>query len=198
MVCPCCVQGPQCCCDEAGPRVLAAGEECTGSTFPAPNPAKTVSVVFEWCGLVGQRTLQGIEDSYFDEENVDFFVCNTDGRYGEGVASYTRATKKEVSVTILEVDFTRGGGCGFSDHYLVGGAFTGVGYKDFGGGNFGGFENVVVSELYDVTISVCYDGSEPDVAIELVGATNDDTCGGTGNFNPCKFTEPEITVVIAP
>jgi len=198
MVCPCCVQGPQCCCDEAGPRVLAAGEECTGSTFPAPNPAKTVSIVFEWCGLVGQRTLQGIEDSYFDEENVDFFVCNTDGRYGEGVASYTRATKKELSVTILEADFTSGGGCGFSHHYLVGGAFTGVGYKDFGGGNFGGFENVIVGELYDVTISACYDGSEPDVAIDLVGATNDDTCGGTGNFNPCKFTEPEITVVIAP
>jgi hypothetical protein len=61
-----------------------------------------------------------------------------------------------------------------------------------------GFENVIIGELYDVTISACYDGSEPDVAIDLLAASNDDTCGGAGCFNPCKFTEPEITVVIAP
>jgi hypothetical protein len=178
--------------------VLAAGEECTGSTFPAPNPAKTVSIVFEWCGLVGQRTLQGNEDSFFDDENVNFFVCNTDGRYGEGVASYTRATRKELSVDIIEGDFTSGGGCGFSHHYTVSVAFSGVGYKDGGGGNFFGWENPVVVEIYDVMISACYDGSEPDVLIDLSTATTDDTCGGTGCFDPCKFTEPEITVVIAP
>jgi hypothetical protein len=195
----CCIPpetGPQCCCDETGFRVLNENEECTGSQFPVPDPTPTITLVFEWCGLTAERVIQGGVDSYYATENVDFQVCDTDGRYGEGIASYTQATRKAISVYIFPGQATFA--CGYTQHFYVSVEFEGVGFKDQGGGNFFAFETVVISELYDCYLSQCYDGSEPDISMDLIDFTTDDTCGGTGCFDPCKFTTPELTVVGAP
>lgn len=195
MACPCCVQGPQCCCDETGPRVLNAGEECTGTQFPQPDPAKSATVIFEWCGLTGVDAMQGGQNTYFDSEVIDLFVCNTTGRYGVE-ASYTQATLKQLSVTILG-----GGGsgtCGYKKSFILSTQFTGTGYKLFGDGNYYGVETVITAENYNCTVYQCFDGSEAVVTMDLNDNTTDDTCGGAGNFSPCKFTAPEVTVVIAP
>ena len=189
-------QGPQCCCDETGPRVLNANEECTGTQFPQPDPAKSISLVFEWCGLTAVRGLQGIEDAYYATQNIDLFVCNTTGRYGEE-ESYTQANSKYLSVTIIEAD-AKGGPCGHVSHYILSTGMNGVGFKKFGDGNFYGVEVVNAIEQYDCWVRACYDGSEPDVSVDLLNFTTDDTCGGTGCFNPCKYTTPEVTAVIAP
>ena len=197
MACPCCVQGPQCCCDEAGPRVLAAGEACTGSKFQQPNPAPNITLVFEWCGLVAQRVLQSGVSSYYATQNVNFYVCDTTGRYGAGVASYTQATRKELSVYI----YPGGGGvagCGYRQQFIVSVGFEGVGYQSDGAGGFFGRENIIVNEQYECDLLQCYDGSEPDTSMDLLAFTTDDTCGGAGNFDPCQFTAPELTVVGAP
>jgi hypothetical protein len=161
-----------------------------------PDPVPNITLVFEWCGLTAERVRQGNEDSYYATENVDFYVCDTTGIYGEGVASYTQATRKEISVYI----FPNGGGgpCGYTQHFYVSVEFVGVSFKDQGGGNFFPFENVTVSELYDCYLSQCYDGSEPDISMDLLDFVNDDTCGLAGAFNPCKFTTPELTVLGAP
>jgi len=188
--------GPQCCCDETGFRVLNEGDECTGSQFPVPDPTPTISLVFEWCGLTAERVIQGGVDSYYATENVDFYVCDTTGRYGEGVASYTQATRKDISVYIFPGN--PNSACGYKQHFYVTVEFAGVGYQSDGAGGFFGRENIVVGELYDCYLSQCYDGSEPDISMDLLDFTTDDTCGGTGNFNPCKFTTPELTVVGAP
>ena len=197
MVCPCCVQGAQCCCDENVGRTLTAGQECNGSTFAAPDPPQSVaSVVFEWCGLTTQRTQNVGVVQYYGTQDINLFVCTTTGRYGED-ESYTQATRKEISATLVLGDGS-GGACGHSSHYTVSVAFAGVGFRKFGDGNFYGWENVVVNETYDCWVRMCYDGSEPDVSMDLLYFTTDDTCGGTGCFDPCKFTPPDVTVVMAP
>lgn len=194
MACPCCVPAQQCCCDEEGFRVLAGDDECANETFAVPDPAKDATVVFEWCGLTGVDAMQGGLSTYFDDEVIDEFVCDTTGRYG-AEASYTQAIKKELSVTIL----SGGPGiCGYQKSFTVSTSFTGVGYKLFGDGNYYGVESVVTAENYDCTVYQCFDGSQAVVTMNLSSNTTDDTCGGTGNFDPCKFTDPEVTVVVAP
>jgi hypothetical protein len=161
-----------------------------------PDPAPDISLVFEWCGLTAERVIQGGVDSYYATEDVDFQVCDTTGRYGEGIASYTQATNKAISVYIFPG--SQGGSCGYNARFYVTGQFIGVGFKDSGGGNFFGFEVVTTGELYDCYLSQCYDGSEPDISMDLIGNTTDDTCGGTGAFDPCKYATPELTVLGAP
>jgi len=195
MVCVCC--GPpaqQCCCDEEGFRVLADGEECANAPFPVPDPAKSATVVFQWCGLTGVDAMQGGQNTYFDNEVIDEFVCDTTGRYG-AEASYTQATLKELSITILSGG--GGGTCGYQKSFLVSTSNTGVGFRLLGG-DYVGWETVINVENYDCTVSQCFDGSEPVVTMVLSGNTTDDTCGGAGNFDPCKFTTPQVTVVVAP
>jgi len=185
---------PLCCCDETGFRVLEAEEECTGSQFPQPDPSKSVSLVFEWCGLAATEQLQSGIVTYFADEVIDEFVCDTTGRYGPE-ASYTQATLKELSVTILS-----GGGlsaCGYEKSFIVSVANQGTGFR-FLGGSYVAWENVTTAENYDCTVYQCFDGSAAVVTMVLSDNTTDDTCGGTGNFDPCKFTEPEVTVVVAP
>lgn len=200
-----CAPAQQCCCDEAGPRVLAAGEECTGSTFPVPDPAPNITLVFEWCGLTAERTLlQGGIDSFFADQNVDFYVCDTTGRYGAGVASYTQANRKVLSVYIFPGG--SGGYCGYKQNFIVSGGFNGTGFREDGFGGFYAFESPITGENYFCKLYQCYDGSEAEVTVmptanegpDAYGFTTDDTCGGAGNFNPCKFTAPELTVVGAP
>jgi hypothetical protein len=192
----CCVPAQRCCCDENGPRTLTGEDECSNETFPVPDPPKTVSLVFEWCGLTGEwTTAQGGIQSYYDDEVIDEFVCNTTGRYGEGVESYTKATFKQLSVSIGE---TTGGVCGVSQDFVISGGMSGVGFRLMGDGSYAGWETPVVSELYSCTFYQCFDGSEADITMTLTQFTPDDTCGGTGNFDPCKFTTPELTVVVAP
>jgi len=194
MVCPCCVQGPQCCCDETGPRVLNANEECTGTQFPQPDPAKSLTVIFEWCGLTGVDAMQGGQNTYFDSEVIDLFVCNTTGRYG-AEDSYTQANRKALSVTLLSGG--GGGTCGYQRSFVVSVEFQGIGFRLLGG-EYIAWENVITVETYDCTVYQCFDGSAAVVTMVLSSNTTDDTCGGTGTFDPCKFTEPEVTVVIAP
>jgi len=91
-----------------------------------------------------------------------------------------------------------GGECGIKQHFWISSYFEGTGYKEDGFGGFYGFEYVVPSELYDCYLSQCYDGSEPDISMDLLYSSMDDTCGGAGSFDPCKFTAPELTVVGAP
>jgi hypothetical protein len=188
--------GPLCCCDETGFRVLNEGEECTGSQFPVPDPTPTITLVFEWCGLTAEQLFSGGVNYYYATQNVDFQVCDTTGRYGEGIASYTQATSKSISVYIFPGNSTSA--CGYKQHFWITGQFTGVGFKEDGFGGFFEFETLNTSELYDCYLSQCYDGSAPDISMDLFGFTTDDTCGGTGNFDPCKFTAPELTVVGAP
>jgi|LakMenEpi03Aug12_release.lakeMendotaPanAssembly.Ray.scaffolds.fasta_scaffold213305_3 hypothetical protein len=187
---------PECCCDQNVGSVLAAGEECNGSTFPVPNPPLDASIVFQWCGLTTQRTQNVGTVQYYGTQNIDLFVCTTTGRYG-GDESYTQASMKEISAT-LDRSVGSGGICGFSARYDISVVFAGTGFRKFGDGNFYGWETVIVNEFYDCWIRMCYDGSEPDVSMTLVNFTTDDTCGGTGCFDPCKFTPPEVTVVLAP
>lgn len=193
MACPCCVQPPQCCCDETGPRILNAGEECTGTQFPVPDPAKSATVIFEWCGLTGVDAMQGGQNTYFDDEVIDEFVCDTTGRYGEE-ASYTQATLKELSVLPLSGG---SGPCGYQRSFLVSGSNTGTGFRLLGG-EYVGWETVITAEIYDCTVYQCFDGSAAVVTMTPNSNTTDDTCGGIGNFDPCKFTDPEVTVVVAP
>ena len=195
MVCVCC--GPpaqQCCCDDAGIRILQGDDECANEPFPVPDPAKSATVVFEWCGLTGVDAMQGDLNSYFDDEVIDLFVCNTTGRYGPE-DSYTRATRKALSVFIP----SEGGGgvCGYQKSFLVSGQFEGTGYRLLGG-DYVPWESPITSETYDCTVYQCFDGSAAVVTMNLSGNTTDDTCGGAGNFDPCKFTAPEVTVVVAP
>ena len=185
---------PLCCCDEEGFRVLTGNDECANDAFPVPDPAKSAELVFEWCGLVATRELQGGLDTYFDDEVIDELVCDTTGRYG-AEASYTQATRKALSVTILS-----GGGlytCGYEKSFVVSVAFEGTGFR-FLGGEYVPWESPITSETYDCTVYQCFDGSAAVVTMDLSGNTTDDTCGGVGNFNPCKFTDPEVTVVVAP
>jgi hypothetical protein len=190
------VPAQQCCCDETGPRILQGDEECGSATFPVPDLPKTVSIVTEWCGLVGEyTTLQGGVASYYDDEVIDEFVCDTTGRYGEGVASYTKATFKQLSVG---VGTGIGGYCGFSTSFGISTAMGGVGYKLLEDGNYYGWESPITIETYNCYITQCFDGSDAVVTVTLTDFTTDDTCGGTGNFDPCKFTDPEVTVVVAP
>jgi len=183
--------------------VIAAGEECTGSKFPVPDPAPNITLVFEWCGLTAERTLlQGGTDSFFSEQNVDFYVCDTTGRYGAGVASYTQATRKVLSVYIFPGG--SGGGCGYKQNFIVSASFSGTGFALFNG-NPNAIESVITIENYFCKLYQCYDGSEAEVSMttanegpDAYGFSTDDTCGGAGNFNPCKFTAPELTVVGAP
>ena len=197
MVCVCCVPAQQCCCDDEGIRILIGDDECANEPFPVPDPAKSATVVFEWCGLTGVDAMQGGQNTYFDDEVIDEFVCDTTGRYG-AEASYTQATLKELSITILSGE--GGGSCGYEKSFIVGTSFTGTGYKLFGDGNYYGVENVITVENYDCTVYQCFDGSAAVVTMTLRenDFTPDDTCGGTGNFDPCKFTDPEVTVVVAP
>lgn len=203
MPCPCCVQPPQCCCDATGPHQLNANEECTGSQFNRPTAVPDITLVFEWCGLTAERTLlQGGTDTFFADQNVNFKVCDTNGRYGAEGVSYTQATRKIISVYI----FPGGGGglCGYKQNFIVSTSFGGVGYAVSGGDQFA-VENVITVENYACSLYQCFDGSEAVVTMttsnegpEGYGFTTDDTCGGSGNFNPCKFTAPELTVVGAP
>jgi hypothetical protein len=195
-VCGCCVPAPVelCCCDPAGLRVLEGDEECANAPFPVPDPAKTVSLVFEWCGLAATEQIIGGVNTYYATENIDEFVCNTTGRYG-AEDSYTQATRKEIGVTILS-----GGGlftCGYEKSFTVSVGQEGTGFRLLGG-SYTPWENVIVSEIYDCTVYQCFDGSAAVVTMDLTDNTTDDTCGGVGNFDPCKFTDPELTVVIAP
>jgi hypothetical protein len=153
--------------------------------------------------MTAERVIQGGQDSYYVTQNVDFYVCNTTGRYGAGVASYTQATRKELSV----YTFPGGGGgnCGLKKNFIVSTSFTGTGFRDDGFGGFQGVENVITGENYLCKLYQCYDGSEAEVSMttanegpDAYGFSTDDTCGGAGNFNPCKFTAPELTVVGAP
>jgi hypothetical protein len=183
-----------CCCDEEGFRVLTGDDECANAPFPVPDPAKTVSLVFEWCGLTATEQIIGGVTTYYATENIDEFVCNTTGRYG-AEDSYTQATRKEIAVTILS-----GGGlytCGYEKSFVVSVVNEGTGFRLLSG-SYVAWENVITSENYDCTVSQCFDGSAAVVTMTLSGNTTDDTCGGTGNFDPCKFTDPEVTVVIAP
>jgi hypothetical protein len=139
--------------------------------------------------------MQGQENTYLDDEVIDEFVCDTTGRYG-AEASYTQATKKELSVTILSGG--GGGTCGYQKSFIVSTSFTGVGYKLFGDGNYYAWETVITAENYNCTVYQCFDGSAAVVTMDLSDNTTDDTCGGAGNFDPCKFTAPEVTVIVAP
>jgi len=193
---PCGPQPPQqyCCCDAAGFRVLQANEECASGRFPVPNPPKSVSVVFEWCGLTGVEAFQGQASTYFADAVIGGVVCDTTGRYGAD-PSYTQATRKALSVTILSGG--GGGTCGYQRRFIVSVGNEGVGFKRIGE-DYYAWENVITSENYDCEVSVCFDGSEEVVTMVLFGNTTDDTCGGSGNFDPCKFETPEVTVVVAP
>jgi hypothetical protein len=199
--CGCCVQPPQCCCDESGPHEINAGDECTGSQFNRPNAVPNITLVFEWCGLTAERTLlQSGTDSFFADQNVDFKVCDTNGRYGEGDVSYTQANRKALSVYIFPGG--SGGLCGYKQNFMVSGAFEGTGFRLLGDGNFYAVETVIAGEVYSCKLYQCYDGSEADVSMTTspteYGFTTDDTCGAAGAFDPCKFTAPELTVVGAP
>ena len=186
----------KCCCDGNNFYVFNVGEECTGSQFPVPDPTPTITLVFEWCGLTSERVIQGGVDTYYATANVDFYVCDTTGRYGEGISSYTQATSKTIGVYIFPGNPTSE--CGYKQHFYVTAETIGVGYQSDGSGGFFGRENITNSELYDCYLSQCYDGSEPDISMDLIAFTTDDTCGGTGNFAPCKYSTPELTVLGAP
>lgn len=194
--CGCCVQGPQCCCDETGPHELNANEECTGSQFNRPNPVPNISLIFEWCGLTAERTLLGGLDSYYDSETIDLYICDNTGRYG-GESSYIRAYQKYISVYI----FPNGGGgyCGYNQRFLVSVSFPATGYKDSGGGNFFAIEAINgYAIVYDATLSVCYDGSGPVVEMTPLNEPENYGCNGPGAWEECMSTEPEITVIGAP
>jgi hypothetical protein len=185
---------PECCCDEEGFRVLTGDDECANNSFAVPDPAKTVELVFEWCGLVATDQIIGGVNTYYATENIDEFVCDTTGRYG-AEESYTQATRKELSVTILS-----GGGlftCGYEKSFIVSVANEGTGFRLLGG-DYVAWENVITSENYNCTVYQCFDGSAAVVTMVLSSNTTDDTCGGIGNFDPCKFETPEVTVVVAP
>jgi hypothetical protein len=167
-----------------------------------PDPAPDITLVFEWCGMTAERVPQGGEDSFFVDQNVDFKVCDTNGRYGEGVVSYTQANRKVLSVYIFPGRV--GGGCGYKQNFVVGTSFEGTSFALFDG-NPNALENVITVENYSCKLYQCYDGSEADVSMTTsnegpdgFGFSLDDTCGAAGNFNPCKFTAPELTVVGAP
>jgi hypothetical protein len=140
--------------------------------------------------------MQGNLNSYFDDEFIDLFVCNTTGRYGPE-DSYTRATRQYLSV---DIGAGGGGTCGYQRSFVVSVGFEGVGYKLFGDGNYYPVETVIVGENYACTVSQCFDGSAAVVTMTLRenDFNPDDTCGGAGNFDPCKFTTPQVTVVVAP
>ena len=196
MVCVCCAPAQQCCCDDEGIRILAEGEECANETFPVPDLAKTVELFFEWCGMTATQQLQGGVQSYLADEVIDEFVCDTTGRYG-AEESYTQATRK-----LLSVSFLAGGGigpCGYEDSFIVSTGFEGTGFRLLGG-EYVPWESPITSESYDCTVYQCFDGSEAVITMTMrpFGFTTDDTCGGTGNFDPCKFTTPTLTVVVAP
>lgn len=138
--------------------------------------------------------MQGDLNSYYDDEVIDLFVCNTTGRYGPE-DSYTKATRKALSVFIPGEG--GGGTCGYQKNFIVSTAFEGTGFKLLGG-DYYAWENVITVENYNCTVYQCFDGSAAVVTMDLSDNTTDDTCGGTGNFDPCKFTTPEVTVVVAP
>lgn len=185
---------PLCCCDEEGFRVLTGDQTCANEPFLVPDPSRSVDLVFEWCDLVATEQLQGGILTYLADEVIDEFVCDTTGRYG-AEASYTQATRKQLSVTILS-----GGGlytCGYEKSFTVSTGFEGTGFR-FLGGEYVPWESPITSETYDCTVYQCFDGSAAVVTMTLNDNTTDDTCGGIGNFDPCKFTTPTLTVVVAP
>jgi hypothetical protein len=146
--------------------------------------------------MTTERTLQGGLDSYYVMEDIDLYVCDTTGRYGED-ESYTRATSKYISVYI----FPGGGGnlCGYRQQFIVSVGFNGVGYKKFGDGNFYGVEIITAFGInYYTNLSVCYDGSDAVVENTADNALVDDSCNGPGAWDECSSAEPEITVVGAP
>jgi hypothetical protein len=162
-----------------------------------PDPAPNISLAFEWCGLTAERVLQGGQDSYYAIENIDLYICDTTGRYGE-MSSFVKAYSKTLSVYIFPGG--RGGPCGYQQRFLVSAYFSGTGYKDEGGGNFSVWENIAVyGNLYDTSLSVCYDGSEPVVQSTIFpGELPNVGCNGPGGWDECVSTEPEITVLGAP
>jgi hypothetical protein len=160
-----------------------------------PDPAKSATVVFQWCGLTGVDAMQGDLNSYFDDEVIDLFVCNTTGRYG-AEDSYTQATRKYLSV---DIGAGGGGTCGYQRSFVVSAGFSGTGFRLLGG-EYIPWETPITGENYACTVSQCFDGSAAVVTMTLRenDFNPDDTCGFAGNFNPCKFTAPEVTVVVAP
>lgn len=206
MTCPCCVnrQGPQCCCVDNVGTSLPAGQQCAGSTFAQPNPPKTISApVFEWCGMTAVRDNNPNAVVYYAEEALDYVVCDTTPAYpqhGPG-PSYTQANRKYISASLIR-GAGSGGPCGFSARYQVSVGTVGTAFKEIPlpplPDTYYPIFDFAVGENYDVWIRACYDGSEPNYSVVLESASSDDTCGGAGCFDPCKFTPPEVTVVIAP
>jgi hypothetical protein len=166
-----------------------------------PDPAKNVSLVFEWCGLTATEQIIGGVNTYYADEYIDEFVCDTTGRYGPE-ASYTQWTLKQLSVYIFPSDGLSL--CGYKRNFIVSAASSGTGFRLLGG-EYYGWENVILGENYACSIYQCFDGSEAVVTMttsnegpEGYGFSLDDTCGEAGNFEPCKFTAPQVTVVVAP
>lgn len=192
--------GTQCCCDDYGSRLLYGDDECQGSSFAKPDPPLYTSLVFEWCGLVAEPTPNiGSGLAYYDDATIDQFVCTTTGRYATVDPSYTKATYKQLSVSYGGF----GGGvpydneCGFAANFTIGTYMSGEGYVTTDGDDYR-FESPQTVELYGCYLSQCYDGSNLNVLMYLLDNTTDDTCGGTGHFTPCKFTQPQATALVAP
>jgi hypothetical protein len=194
----------QCCCDEDGFRVLAAGDSCAGSTFPVPS-VPGISFVFEWCGLVAERfTTGGVESWYAEELFAGDSICDTTGVFGgaaytypggEFVPSYVGLNKKYLSVA--NYGTPAGSNCGFSRAFIISGGTIGVQFTLGGDGQYYGRYYIDNSEIYGCDVSQCYDGTEAVVTITLLENTAYDGCGGEGNYEPCNFVTPEVTVLIA-
>ena len=56
MPCPCCVQGPQCCCVGNDVTIVQSAQDCTGNIASLPStavPIDKISFVVDWDGLTG-------------------------------------------------------------------------------------------------------------------------------------------------
>ena len=160
-----------------------------------PNPPLKAVLFFSWCGLDAEwTTKQGGTQSWYDEELIDVFVCDTSGRYGENTQSATYAEIKQLSVSPQPAT---GSNCGFRQVFLVSCVVSGSGYLIQEGIKYRQ-EYITTGLLFTATVFQCFDGREADISISLTDETGDNSCGA-GIFNPpCDATPPEITVVLAP
>lgn len=192
--------GTQCCCDESGFRVLYENDECQATAFSKPDFAPTRSLVFQWCGLIAEQTPHpNGGEYYYQEQVIDQFVCTTTGRYQTVDPSYTKATLKALSVSLggVYIGVPMDNECGFAANYLISAQMFGDGIVTTDGVDYK-MESIFTTELWGCYVAQCFDGRETTKLFFPIDQTTDDTCGGSGNFDPCKNTAPEVTVILAP
>ena len=82
MVCPCCVQGPQCCCVGNNVTVVQSAQDCTGNIAAVPSTAiaiNKISFAVDWDGLTA------VTGEWFPQGGGLYGA----GSYAEGGASFS-------------------------------------------------------------------------------------------------------------